>query len=133
MAASETVSGAEDALFRQGQPGVWFLSPEQLPTKDATSVHLLVAEVGCASGEGAAGRMLPPVVTFDGHKVVIGVETRPRGDATCPSHPLASLTVQLGEPLGNGTLVDANGSFDDDLIVPPSVQYGQAVVVPPAG
>lgn len=114
-----------------GNPAVWFLDPDKMPGPESTAVKILVGEADCSNGEGAAGNMFPPVVKITDDKVLIGVETRPRGDATCPSHPLAPLTVQLGEPFGQRTLVDANTSADEEYEITPTELYGQDVVVPP--
>jgi len=92
---------------------VWFLSPRDELPPDTTEVEIQVAEVGCASGEGAAGRMLPPRVQVSDQAVTIWVETKPRGDATCPAHPLAPLSVSIGEPLDSRVLIDGYGRVDD--------------------
>jgi len=111
---------------------VWFLSSRNELPPESTEVEILVGEVGCASGEGAAGRMLPPRVQTSDQAITIWVETKPRGDATCPSHPLAPLSVSIGAPLGNRVLRDGYGHADDDYAVAPSVLYGQRVITPPS-
>ena len=113
------------------EPAVWFLPTGSTPDPAATSVEVLVDEQGCTSGEGAAGNTAEPVVELTGTEVRIAVSTYIRkGAQACPGHPLAPLVVELGEPLGSRTLVDAHGTIDDEN-APPTQIYGD-IVVPPA-
>ncbi len=113
------------------EPAVWFLPAGSTPDPAATSVEVLVDEQGCTSGDGAAGNTAEPVVEVTATEVRIAVSTYIRkGGQDCPGHPLAPVVVELGEPLGARTLVDAHGTLDDD-IAPPSARHGD-VVVPPA-
>lgn len=119
----DTASGDDE-----GEAAYWYLPRGHYPTATATSVDILVLEVGCSSGKGAAGNMLPAVVSVTEDQVIISVETHPRtGDLDCPSNPLAPLTVELGQPLGDRTLVDANGGTDATT----SVELYLDAVAPP--
>jgi hypothetical protein len=120
---SSSTSDADD-----GVAAYWYVQRPHHPTELATSVDILVLEVECSSGRGAAGNMLPPTVSVTADQVSIAVETRPRsGSEDCQANPLAPLTVQLPEPLGHRTLVDANGGAEAEeyaedlphLLVPP--------------
>jgi len=114
-------------------PAVWLFSPTEAPTRDATSGQVVAGgRRRIAPAVKLRSKDAATVGTVNEDEVMLAVETRLHGDAPCPSHPLVSLDVHLGEPLGKRTLMDANGSVDD-LAVPPPAQYGQTVVVPPAG
>lgn len=79
------------------------------PDADATEIELEVYERACASGEAADGRVevVKKELTDDALRLVVGV--RPRGgDQTCPGNPATALTIDLDEPLGDRTIVDAS-------------------------
>jgi len=148
VTAAAVVAAAQAALGRQApltvefsaddrdpqttEPAVWFLPSGAAPDPSATSVEVLVAEQGCTSGEGAAGNTADPVVEETATEVRIAVSTFIRkGSQNCPSHPLAPVVVQLGQPLGDRTLVDVNGAIDDGF-APPESTWGD-IQVPAAG
>ena len=98
------------------EPAPWFLPPGVAIDPAATSVEVLVDEQGCTSGEGAAGNTAEPVVEVTATEVRIAMATfARRGAQTCPGHPLAPVTVDLGQPVGDRTLVDVHGDIDDDV------------------
>lgn len=84
------------------------LDPDNPPDPDSSQVHLLVTEFSCASGELADGRVTLErlVEREDRVEIVVGVEPPP-GIQTCQSHPPTPFIVELDEPLGSRTLVDA--------------------------
>lgn len=123
---------ADDRDPETTEPAVWFLRSGAAPDPSATSVEVLVAEQGCTSGEGAGGNTADPVVEATAIEVRIAVATYIRkGSQSCPSHPLAPVTVELGQPLGDRTLIDVNGTIDDELAAPESM-WGD-IQVPAAG
>jgi hypothetical protein len=85
------------------------LDPSALPGEEATSVALLVTERECASGERATGRIevLETSPTESEVRVVIGVSPV-SGVATCQGNPATPFTLELEQPLGSRTLVDAS-------------------------
>jgi hypothetical protein len=92
-------------LGRLGQAG---LVRPAVPDPDATWVDLEVYERACASGQAANGRVevVEQELTADQLRLVIGV--RPLGGAqTCPGNPPTPLRIELDEPLGDRTVVDA--------------------------
>lgn len=124
--------GADDRDPATTEPAVWFLPAGFVPDPSATSVEVLVGEQGCTSGQGASGNTADPAVDVTGSEVRIAVSTYIRkGSQSCPGHPLAPLVVELGQPLGNRTLVDVNGTIDDASAPPESV-WGN-IQVPIAG
>ncbi|MEU4388622.1 hypothetical protein [Promicromonospora sp. NPDC023805] len=84
------------------------LDPDNPPDPASSQVHLLVTEFACASGELSEGRVtLERLVEHEDRvELVVGVEALP-GVQTCQSHPPTPFTVELDEPLGDRTLVDA--------------------------
>lgn len=110
-------------------PATWFLPAGFVPDPAATSVEVLVNEAGCTTGQGAAGNTAPPQVEVTDAQVRIAVSTYIRkGAQGCPGHPLAPLVVELGQPLGDRTLVDVNGALGGG-----GTPFGGNEVVPVAG
>jgi hypothetical protein len=83
------------------------LDPDNPPDLTSSQVHVLVTEVGCASGYLADGRVtLERLAQLEDRvELVIGVEAT-NSDETCPSNPPTPFAVELNEPLGDRTLVD---------------------------
>ncbi len=111
------------------EPAHWYLPAGFVADPAATSVEVVVDSPGCASGTDPAERMAPPRVEVTDTQVRIAVSTYiVKGPQTCPGHGTAALVVDLGQPLGDRTLVDVNGG-DDERGWPPSGD----LVVPSAG
>ncbi len=99
------VSGAPPGSSRSGsETGTWEL--QGTPSPEATEVAVLVTRLECASG--VTGEVLAPVVHLADDRVVIETPVADNGSdaAECPSNDAVSVTVRLGEPLGNRSLVD---------------------------
>ncbi|WP_194907942.1 hypothetical protein [Quadrisphaera sp. INWT6] len=110
-------------------PATWFLPAGFVPDPAATSVEVLVDEEGCTTGQGAVDNTAPPQVEVTDAQVRIAVSTYIRkGAQGCPGHPLAPLVVELGQPLGDRTLVDVNGALGGG-----GTPFGGNEVVPAAG
>jgi hypothetical protein len=95
------------------------LDPDNPPDPDSSQVHLLVTEFACASGELADGRVaLARLVEHEDRvEIVVGVEPPP-GIQTCQSHSPTPFIVELDEPLGSRTLVDAAVYPERELAAP---------------
>lgn len=80
------------------------------PSPSDTSLQLLVMERACASGQSAEGRIVVDELELTATEVRLRVSvTPPPGDSqTCPANPWTPVEVDLGEPLGDRTVVDAN-------------------------
>ena len=80
-----------------------------IPEGDGTEVTLLVKERRCASGRSADGRIDLEGVTLTESEVGVRVSVRrPPGDGqTCPDNPWTQFTIDVGEPVGDRTVVDA--------------------------
>lgn len=80
------------------------------PAPGDTALRLLVMERRCASGASADGRIELDDLTLTADEVRIRISVlAPEGDAqTCPSNPWTPFTVDLGQPLGDRTVLDAN-------------------------
>ncbi len=87
----------------------WILDPDVEPHPDTTVLEILINEQDCASGEPPTGRDIVPVVATTMDTITITVLVEPvAGDAACPSNPWHRVTVELGEPLGERTLLDGH-------------------------
>jgi hypothetical protein len=90
----------------------------ETPLPDDTSLQLLVMERGCASGRSADGRISVDDVTLTEDQVRLRVSVvPPGGDQDCPGNPWTPFEVDLGEPLGDRTVVDANLVPAQELVV----------------
>lgn len=86
----------------------WALDPTY-PTPDAatSTLHILVWERACSSGQPTTGRMSPAFITYGASSVTIAIGVRPRpGAQTCPGPPGTPAIVDLTGPLGARTLLD---------------------------
>jgi hypothetical protein len=99
------------AMQHRTQPATWYLPQASAPDSLASTLDILVNEVGCTSGDGAEGNMADPRITTTADAVIIDVRTYARyGSQNCKGAPLAPLRVDIGEPIGDRVLVDPNGS-----------------------
>ncbi len=112
------------------QEAVWYLPEGYVPDPGSETVNILVYELDCTSGQGAAGNTTEPRVSLTSTTVVIEVRTYLRRGGNCLGHPLAPVEVSLGEPLGTRELVDGNGTADDDSNPHESIFEGNQI--PPA-
>lgn len=80
------------------------------PDPAATELELDIYERACASGEPADGRVevVEQAVTDEEVRLVVGVQPPPGGPQNCPSNPPTHVTIELDEPLGDRTIVDAS-------------------------
>ena len=95
-------------VFHDGlDPATWAL-PGAAPGPAATSVPILVTEMGCASGQSSEGRVAEPIVEYTDDAVLLTTRVEPlAGNGfTCPGNPSTEVTVQLDEPLGDRELLD---------------------------
>jgi hypothetical protein len=93
----------------------WVLDPGRLgPGPESTSFFALVTESACASGQRTDLRLLDPTVHPLEDRVYVLFAVQPLGgEGECPGDPPTSVTVQLGEPLGDRELVDPTTLFPD--------------------
>ncbi len=94
----------------------WALDPDHpAPTPESTSVHLLVTEQECVSGQAMGDRLLGPEVVLTESDVLIAFAAEiPPGEAqNCPGNPSSSVVVELGEPLGDRDLRDGLAVGDE--------------------
>ncbi len=95
------------------RPAEWAPDPAfAAPGPAATSVHVLVWEMDCTSGQPATGRVTGPIVGYGADAVTItfGVRPLPAQNQTCPGNPPTPVVVELAEPLGDRELLDG-GTF----------------------
>jgi hypothetical protein len=90
-----------------GAPAVWEPAPEADLSPQSTSIDVLVREMECASGRSADERIMDPEVGLGDEEVVITFRVTLRGgDQDCQGNPATPYTVELGEPLGERSLLD---------------------------
>lgn len=89
------------------------------PSPGDTSLQLAVMERACASGQSAEGRVVIDELhlTDTEVRVRVSVIPPPGDDQTCQGNPWTQLEVDLGEPLGERTVVDANLVPAQELMV----------------
>ena len=89
------------------QPAPWEPVSDADLSAEATSIDVLVNEMGCASGMAADGRIATPEVSYEDDAVVVTIRVVPRpGPQTCPGNPDTEYTLELDEPLGDRELLD---------------------------
>lgn len=90
----------------QGSTAVWTVDDTAPPRADSDSFKALVTRVECSGGQ--TGEVLEPQVIVEGERIVVTftVAPLPEGGYPCPGNDQVPYTVQLGEPIGQRTLVD---------------------------
>jgi hypothetical protein len=79
-------------------------------TPESSSLHVLVVEAACASGQSPEGRILDPIVEYQATRIRITIWIRRLpGTQTCQGNFGYPTTVELSQPVGARTLVDGNG------------------------
>lgn len=98
----------------------WRLDPSaEPPTSDSTTIHVLVTERACASGQAIGERLLGPQVIVTDTEVLIAFAAQALGGPQdCPGNPETPVTIELSGPIG--PRVVANGlalqsSLEDHL------------------
>ncbi len=90
------------------------------PGPDATTLHGLIVERACASGQPPNGRVQAPVVVYDEHAVTVTVTVRETpGGADCPGNPEVPITIELEQPLGDRVILDGSVFPPRTTNVPP--------------
>jgi hypothetical protein len=86
---------------------VWWLNPAFAePIATDTEIHVFVNEMACSGASSPAGRILPPLASYEPDKLSLTVSVRSVGGAAaCPGNPAQPVTIVLPEALGNRTLV----------------------------
>jgi hypothetical protein len=92
--------------------GAWVAAPGSVPDPHSSTLDVLVMERECASGQPPVGREIRPVV-LSGEEVleIVVLIEAPGGLAqTCQGNPWHRTTIDVGEPIGERTLVDGHVS-----------------------
>lgn len=86
------------------------LDPDVEPDPASSTISVVAWERACASGRAPEGRGVQAVVMdADEQTVAVVILVEPvHGDAECPGNPSFSFEVDLGEPLGERTVLDAS-------------------------
>jgi hypothetical protein len=105
LAVEGAPSGVDPAFVGEpdpetGEPAGWVVDPASPPDAASTSVAVLATPIGCGH------ELLDPIVTLEADRVMIRIDAVPIGDAAACRSETVPVTVDLGEPLGDRTLVD---------------------------
>ena len=97
----------------------WWLDPAApVPTATTTTLSLELMELSCTGGRSPEGRVLDPLVIYEERSILIAFAIRDLpGGHDCPGNPAYAYVLELTEPLGDRTLLDASK-------VPPSPPLG---------
>lgn len=130
LAAGALLIGlAAFALTHRTTAATWYLPGDYVADPSSSTLQVLVLEVGCSSGKGAAGNIARPRVTVTNDSVTINVRTYVRyGAQNCQGSTMAPLEIDIGVPLGARKLIDANGS-----VVPEAKYRFPYLTIPEAG
>ncbi len=83
----------------------WVVDPDEQMTSETTGFAAVVSRVGCSSG--VQGKPDAPEIEYTETEVRITFRISPRIDnGTCQGTPGVPYDVELGEPLGDRSLVD---------------------------
>jgi hypothetical protein len=90
-------------------PANWRLVPGQDITPETVSFLADVTEGSCVGGETSADRIQPPIIDYGDDRIAIAftVEPPPGAAHFCIANRPSRVRVELAEPLGTRTLVDA--------------------------
>lgn len=92
----------------------WDLADPQAVVAESQELDLLVTRIGC--GSGVTGDITVTKVMTSEDEVSIGLTVEPlKGDThTCQSNEVVPYTIDLDEPLGQRTLIDASCASSKD-------------------
>jgi hypothetical protein len=91
---------------RRGDTATWVLAEPAAVSPATTTLQLDVTRLGCAGGR--TGVVLEPTVSSSATQVIIRTDVEPGGGpADCQGNDGVRVRVELGEPIGNRTLLDA--------------------------
>ena len=97
------------------------LDPDSLPGSDSTTIHLMVTEVGCASGREMGDALVGPQVVETETAVLVAFAAIRPSDlmVTCQGNPSTPVSIELSRPLGDRTI-------SDGVHVPPKLLHATA-------
>ena len=99
------------------------LDPDQRPDPSSTTLHLVINERACASGQAPTDREVQPVVIESDTRIEITTLVEPvRGDVDCPGNPWFPVTVELDQPIGTRTVIDMQTPPGTERTWPPSFE-----------
>jgi hypothetical protein len=98
----------------------WWIDPAHAaPTAKSTTIHALVREQACASGQSAEGRVEAPIIKLDAASITVTYRVRGRQGTgqDCQGNPTTPIELTLPEPLGNRTLLDGGSDPPRDASI----------------
>ena len=103
----ETTESSLEEPHATGDAATWTIDTAEPPSSDAASIPVLVTRTGCSGG--VTGDVLDPRIVIEHDRIVITFTVEalnPSATFTCPGNAAVRVVVDLGEPLGNRSLVD---------------------------
>jgi hypothetical protein len=109
-----TAPEAPPAEPEPGDPAVWSIDPGAPPLATASSFTALVSRLGCNSG--TTGEVLRPGVVVTETEVVVRFTVSPIGNGPnlCPANDYVPYEVEVGQPIGDRSLVDGACEVDPE-------------------
>ena len=91
-------------------PATWWIDPNSAPpTAMSTTIHAMVLEQACASGDSPKGRIEPPMIELTETSVTVTYSVRHKvGAQDCQGNTPLAIELTLPEPLGSRTLLDGS-------------------------
>lgn len=123
--------GGCDAFVAVGgmNPAIWRLAPGQEITPETVSFLADVTERSCAGGASSADRIQPPIIDYGDDRIAVAftVEPPPGTAHFCIANRPSRVRVELAEPLGIRTLVDAGSLPWEELTSRPTERSADEV------
>lgn len=88
-------------LIDHFEVATWELDPAFPLGPESRTLHLLVLEGACASGQSPEGRILDPIIGYEPDQITVEIRIRTMVNANCVGNAPYSYTVQLDEPVGD--------------------------------
>jgi hypothetical protein len=103
-------------------PAQWWIDPTAgAPTPASRTIHALVLEQACASGDTPQGRVEPPAIELADTTITVTFSIRHKVDGQdCHGNPPFAVELKLPEPLGNRKLLDGSATPPRDATTVPA-------------
>lgn len=89
-----------------GDGAAWIPDPSKPPSPEDSTFTALVTRIGCNGGE--TGTVYSPGIFTSETEVIVTFTVEPSAGGDCPSNDRVPVEVDLGQPLGDRTLLDGS-------------------------
>jgi hypothetical protein len=116
LAVGSATPPAGEVEARVGPASWWVDQTRPAPAATSTTIHALIVERACASGQSPADRIDPPTIEPDDHGITVTFWVRKRpGAQDCQGNDPFGLDIKLPEPLGARLLYDGSEAPPRDV------------------